>query len=1739
MSYDTIDFTHLEVEDVPRGHEVTTLDLSSLPGKVAVSPAGDFAYVTTATGMAVVDLITLAPPVFMDVEGGLDDLGVAPGGGSIFAISSSGQKYYRFSSDNSLGPENEIDLSAAPLGILVGPTGRRAYIAVEGGEIQVWDTDLSSGTFENQIGSLAQVDLNLLGDMAMDPSGDRLFALTGTGNLQVFDVASADLIGEVAVQSDPVAVIIEPAGQYAYITDHSGYVTVVSLSTLEAVAGVPTLGDLRGAAVTPTGSYLYAANYENDHLDVIDLRQGQPTFRNIVAQIPSRVNPVDLAFSPDGVFAYSLVQNERKFVVSAMGAGPILTSASPPAGPVGTQVVLAGSGFLAATDVTVNGYSAPIEPGATDRAMTIVIPTGAETGPLTVVTADPGKVSNSLTFQVLEAGDDGSMRLSADPQPAGDPELGPVLAVSPVGGQLAVAGESGGDIHLLDTRPGSLTFHQFTPVGTGFSDTISSLAFSPDGETAFAVSSGSADLVIIDTGFGNLNYGQPISTVPFAGIHSDHLAVSPDGSLVLVADSGSFGVWVVDPVAGTASLMPIAEGVVSAMAFHPGGAYAYLAVNSTLLVILDLTDPAIPVHAGTLVLPGTEFPVSLAFTPDGTECYVLTSDMVTTPGRSVVVVDTSNPTLPIIAAIAGTFTSTEPLTTDNLILSPVGDRAMVSISNGSGSDIFTASLSPWTVDPLPTLSLTAQEIGMAYGPDGRALFIVDPSTDQILTFDFLGDQRMVPVWGEDQTGVIGEVLPSPLRVRVVDQDDEGSMGVPVTFTVGSGGGYISVPGDPNQHQELTLATGAIGYAQVNWVLGMSEGSQSVQVTSQGVAGSPFTYSATAITDPELLPLELVSDLLAPAAGSADVSVTTAIQAVFTKSVDPATIFESSYFLYDIAAGAVVPVVFGFSDLDRRVSMTPATPLDFGKAFRIIMTNSIRDLDGGELTNPLETLFSTELPPVVPTLSSISPPSAAALVGLVLSGSGFDPNPANNQVRFYPAGGGAYVSSYIIDSATDFIRTTVPLVAETGTVTVYTNGSESNSLPFTVLTPTTSPADDVVANVRTGSPTKSVTVSPDGALAYAVSPEADLMIPVDLGLGGTQPASLPGIPVGDEPWALATHPDGTYIYVANRLSGDVAVVDTDPASPTWHEVVEYVPVGQYPVDLVVSPIGDRVYVANSESDDLSVIDADDSSATFNGVIGNVAVGGGAKSVTVSPDGARIYIGTEDGYLVLGSLEYGVIASVSTGRGTRSVTVSPDGALLVVLDSLGELKIFDVAPGSGSENEVIANVRTGSTVKSATVSPDGALLMAVLSVGDVIEVFGLDIGVSVSVMESEVYGSITDLPLLATLQAGENPQIIAFDPTGSGRFVVTNAGDNTMSVFEVGQPTGPGWLEGTVAADCPDPGTALLGVEVDVFSTETGELQVSMITDEAGHYEAELDPGTYNVSVVLPLGYTIEEDVRAMMVASADTQTLDWPLTCQEITPRPKRMGFWKHQVGVAVRGWGWSVIDGPTLCGYLDVIESHFNNNGLNQVVVYQPPESGECEDKLLVTKEIFRLNWYEWWLSRAQQELMALLFNVTSGKLALNTVISHDGAKVSQAITYVDQLIDDGDPDNDREAMRIAKWINRGWMVDFGIIPNDLPDISYRMVPRVFKLAQAYPNPFNPKATIKYEVAKPEHVNLVIYDIAGRLVKTLVDEPKLPNRYEVIWDGKDHAGAQVAAGVYFCRMVAGSFEQTHKMMLLK
>ena len=114
--------------------------------------------------------------------------------------------------------------------------------------------------------------------------------------------------------------------------------------------------------------------------------------------------------------------------------------------------------------------------------------------------------------------------------------------------------------------------------------------------------------------------------------------------------------------------------------------------------------------------------------------------------------------------------------------------------------------------------------------------------------------------------------------------------------------------------------------------------------------------------------------------------------------------------------------------------------------------------------------------------------------------------------------------------------------------------------------------------------------------------------------------------------------------------------------------------------------------------------------------------------------------------------------------------------------------------------------------------------------------------------------------------------------------------------------------------------------------------------------------------------------------------------------------------------------------------------------------------------------------------------------------------------------------------------ILQGSKVSLPDLPGDytgiiLTDID---IPAEFELEQNYPNPFNPSSKIKFSVPQLGLVSIVVYDLTGQKVATLLNEIKEPGRYEINFNG-----AGLSSGVYFYRMTAGNFTQVKKMIILK
>jgi hypothetical protein len=163
--------------------------------------------------------------------------------------------------------------------------------------------------------------------------------------------------------------------------------------------------------------------------------------------------------------------------------------------------------------------------------------------------------------------------------------------------------------------------------------------------------------------------------------------------------------------------------------------------------------------------------------------------------------------------------------------------------------------------------------------------------------------------------------------------------------------------------------------------------------------------------------------------------------------------------------------------------------------------------------------------------------------------------------------------------------------------------------------------------------------------------------------------------------------------------------------------------------------------------------------------------------------------------------------------------------------------------------------------------------------------------------------------------------------------------------------------------------------------------------------------------------------------------------------------------------------------------------------------------------------------------------------------LTFDASKYPRGVYQADLLIDGWDKNHQLEPLAIPLTLCIDTIID--TMTSSVAEELEK--PEKIALFQNYPNPFNPVTRIQYMVEgrgkaavggrwtgdSSIPTTLKIYNVLGQRVKTLVDEPQKPGDYEVVWDGKDDEGNDVASGIYFCKLTAGSYQKTKKMILLR
>ncbi len=1134
-------FTALSDAEIARGYESGTVNLSNTPNAIAVTPDGAYAYIASLGGVDAV-VVDAAAGAYLTRELIADpaeyaDIAIAPDGTRAYAVSPSTGKMIEIMTDPTTGLLFKTILStrilnAQPRSIVVDPFGYRAYIATDAAEVQVWDIRLGSPSYREQVGVLPSPDgISLPGGMAITPDGSRLLALGASGEVFFYALGEDSLTDRVPVSLSPRAISVDPQGQRAYVTHDDGTLSVVNVGGISTppffVQSISTGGLLRGLDTTPAGLYLYVTDRGADELKIVDLDETHTTFRSVIATAPMPTNPVDIVMSGDGVFAYSVLQGDGaapRMVVTTIGDGPAIVSMVPQAGQPGTQIVITGTSLndegASATYVDFDGVLATPSRVLPDQIV-VTVPMGVSSGPVTVRSerySNPTQVSNAVYFEAI-----GPLYLDNGLRPAGSltfpnnaslfcDYLIKTLAFSPDGSYLYTLCGGGEFCFVFDIRPGSPNYNQMVGSFSVAGGTLGDIAVTADGKVAVITSGGLPRPYYCDPNdprFGTAGPAFDFTTNMIAG-GAEFVGTSPDNRSIMLIGGGAH--MFVDATGLSDGVAPVVidqnypPALDDDIVFHPSGRAVFmLNPMSSGAVLIYNADPQSPNFGTISAVPTAPAPTSIDVSRDGKYVFAYSGNPSPNFEMYVTRINCEKPDSCYFEAncVVGSGDASAISGDNTYRINPQGTFAIRTQMNTG----FIEYDPTCPVEPFYRSLTSGVALDYGFTPDGRRIYAANAGGASLQMYDFLAAQKIIAASGNNQTGVAGQLLPAPIRVQV--QGNPPLDGVPVTFEAANNGMLLT--GDGLKTKAI-VATDAQGYAEIQWKLG-DVGANTVLVSATALSGSPFNFDATANVDPSTLPLSLAE--VVPLAGSTGVSPTTALLATFSRAIDTASISTGTLYLRDTATAATVAATYGFTDSNRKVSLTPSAALSLGTAYELVLSGAIQaDAGGGGLTNPGSSAFTT-LTSVPLRLAAISPPSALVGVNVVISGTGFDATPSANTVLF----NGATATPSSGGPGSLVVR--VPTGAFPGLVRVVAHGDTSNARSFTVLQPSTSHIDEVLATVPAGAGAKSCAVSPDGALIYAVSTDGDVIIPVDVeGL-----TSYPAIPVGDQPVAIVIHPDG--------------------------------------------------------------------------------------------------------------------------------------------------------------------------------------------------------------------------------------------------------------------------------------------------------------------------------------------------------------------------------------------------------------------------------------------------------------------------------------------------------------------------------------------------------------------------------------------------------------------------------------
>jgi YVTN family beta-propeller protein len=860
----------------------------------------------------------------------------------------------------------------------------------------------------------------------------------------------------------------------------------------------------------------------------------------------------------------------------------------------------------------------------------------------------------------------------------------------------------------------------------------------------------------------------------------------------------------------------------------------------------------------------------------------------------------------------------------------------------------------------------------------------------------------------------------------------------------------------------------------------------------------FTQSFTTISKDNTPPQ--INEII-PANGATNVFITDNIKIFFSEPMNKTSV-EKGFTLSWTDSGGLKTVsgTFSWDAQNMSVVFTPSGSLREGITYTIKLPNSITDLSGNKMVSSSSVSFTT-VPQAAPTIIYFGPSGTGAPVdspivvdfsepiNIYLVNSGtfqllqgstqvqgtFEFLNENSRVVFRPSSNLNFSQTYTVILTKGIMDVSQPSLS-------LKNAPITNT--FTTAANVTVP-DILYLDPASGVAGAEVTIVGSG---FDPNPAKNTIIfntasaPVKTATLTTLTTEVPlGATSGPVQVTVnVTASDNTmYFYLIPQSLDPCSniIANTSTGTKSTHSTD-------------VTPDGAYAYVTNPNEGTVTAVGLNSLQTT------SITVGSTPMNIDINPLGTRAYVTNFNSHtvsvidLVSTSANYNkVIETIPVGIEPYGIVSTPDGKRVYVANYYSEtMSVINVDPNSGGFDHVVANVSTGTKLNNATITPDGAM---VLVTGD----DGLKI-IDSNPKDKDYNG------IIANVSSGTKTNGVAVIPDAGLAMVTTEEGHVLVVNLH---PDNGNYSEavianvstGTKVSDVKASGDALF-----VYMTDTNNNQLLVYQIGVG------GSGTTNGSAISgltliphnkipvgksPQGMVLSAKSDKLYVIDTKASTGNREITtvaicCGPITPA-KTIGDMIISIQNMINNGNITKLRGYALIVLLNSALRNINNNRPTLAII----------------------------------DLTA--FNILVNTYIKNKQITsaQGNALVNSATALINQL----------KGTKSA--LSEPSLADTAQVNQDLIPVS--------RLGVIYPNPFSQTITINYDVAEkndaPTKVQIMIYDINGKLVESLVDEIMQSGCYTATWNGIYNDGTHAPYGTYFVLFRAGNVEEVGKIMLIK